>query len=126
MDVERHMSSERYALFLFWAGLFIVLASLFVMLAFVLVLPALAKEIDPPRELTVQDCQELIRNDLRCMSAAGIQYAAVGEQVAYPSSGVFVENGYAARDNLNGILFWAMQVEGSLDQCVEQPWYDSK
>jgi hypothetical protein len=39
------------------------------------------------------------------------------------ASGVFVENGYAARDPLNGFLFWAVEVEETLNLCKEQFWY---
>lgn len=39
------------------------------------------------------------------------------------ASGVFVENGYAARDPLNGFLFWAVQVEETLNLCKEQHRY---
>ncbi|MEW5869132.1 MAG: hypothetical protein AB1894_07655 [Chloroflexota bacterium] len=39
------------------------------------------------------------------------------------ASGVFIENGYIAKDPLNGFLFWAVQVEETLNLCKEQPWY---
>jgi len=236
------MSSDRYLLFLFWGGLLVLLASLLALAAFVLVLPALAKEIDSPGIMTEQDCQALIRDELRQMPAGGIHYSLAGEEQAYPSwsfsgitgatrtlkwlraefdlvqvyfrragpdwngelfewdgqevayawvaygvrtpdgryltsgglppfsrstgaqgfqpgkylvtvttsgpfvtpqgfdcsdlefspfcqveqsflpgaSSVFVENGYAARDPLNGFLFWAVQVEQTLNLCKEQ------
>jgi len=79
------MSNDRYTLFLFWGGLFILLASLLALLAIVLVLPALAKDVDPPGVITEQDCQALIRDELRRMPAGGIRYTPTGEETVYPS-----------------------------------------
>lgn len=239
------MSEDRYPLFLFFGGIFILLALLFALLAFLIVLPVLAKEADPPGIVAEQDCQALIRDELRQMPVGGIHYSPAGEEVSHPSwsftgitgatrtlkwlrgefdlvqvcfrragpdwsgdlfewdgqeiayawvaygvrtpdgrylasgskspfsrstgaqgiqpgkylvtvtaggpfvtpqgfdcsglefspfcqveqsflpgaSGVFVENGYAARDPLNGFLFWAVQVEQILNLCKEQPRY---
>lgn len=84
------MSSDRYLLFLFWGGLLVLLASILAMAAFVLVLPALAQAVfftaaDPPGIISDQNCQALIRDELRQMPVGGIHYSPAGEETSHPS-----------------------------------------
>lgn len=79
------MNSDRYSLFLILGGLFFLFALLLVMLSFVLVLPALAKEYDPPGPLSEQACKTRIRKELLRTPESEIRYLPASNDSPFPA-----------------------------------------